>query len=86
MVGGLYVVFNSTLFDKYYRILNGSTQVNATEINAIKIPSLEELEFLGTILLRGQDLSTDTCDRILTRLLEEQLSVLNTMEWQMQMA
>lgn len=86
VVGGLYVVFNSTLFDKYYRILNGSTQVNATEINAIKIPSLEELEFLGTILLRGQDLSTDTCDRILTRLLEEQLSVLNTMEWQMQMA
>ena len=28
LVYGLYVLFNSTLYDEYYRILNGSTQVN----------------------------------------------------------
>ena len=28
LVYGLYVLFNSTLYDKYYRILNGSTRVN----------------------------------------------------------
>ncbi|MCM1144963.1 MAG: Eco57I restriction-modification methylase domain-containing protein, partial [Lachnoclostridium sp.] len=35
LVYGLYVIFNSTLYDEYYRILNGSTQVNSTEINAM---------------------------------------------------
>ena len=30
-VYGLYVLFNSTPYDCYYRILNGSTQVNSTE-------------------------------------------------------
>ncbi|MDO5392712.1 MAG: hypothetical protein Q4F24_16700, partial [Eubacteriales bacterium] len=36
LVYGLYVLFNSTLYDEYYRILNGSTQVNATEVNCTK--------------------------------------------------
>ena len=41
IVYGLYVLFNSTLYDSYYRILNGSTQVNSTEINSMPVPSLE---------------------------------------------
>ena len=40
LVYGLYVLFNSTIYDKYYRILNGSTQVNSTEINAMPVPDL----------------------------------------------
>ena len=36
VVYGLYVLFNSTLYDCYYRILNGSTQVNSTEVNSIE--------------------------------------------------
>lgn len=31
VVYGLYVLFNSTIYDCYYRILNVSTQVNSTE-------------------------------------------------------
>ena len=36
LVYGLYVLFNSTLYDEYYRILNGSTQVkfNRDQCNA----------------------------------------------------
>ena len=41
LVYGLYVLFNSTLYDEYYRILNGSTQVNSTEINSMPVPDLE---------------------------------------------
>ena len=47
-----YVVLNSTLYDDYYRILNGSTQVNATEINSMPIPPLECIEDMGRELIK----------------------------------
>lgn len=65
LVYGLYVIFNSTIYDNYYRILNGSTQVNSTEINSMPIPSLEEIKKMGTELLKSKDLSEHNCNLIL---------------------
>ena len=65
LVFGLYIVLNSTLYDMYYRILNGSTQVNATEMNTIPFPSRNILERLGKRLMEVGDFSTEYCDRIL---------------------
>ena len=65
LVYGLYVLFNSTLYDAYYRILNGSTQVNSTEINAMPVPSLEVIQSMGRKLMQTQDLSESKCDEIL---------------------
>jgi adenine-specific DNA-methyltransferase len=65
LVYGLYVIFNSTLYDSYYRILNGSTQVNSTEINAMPVPKLEILQEMGRKLLKSKDLSVDNCNLIL---------------------
>lgn len=65
VVYGLYVVFNSKLYDIYYRILNGSTQVNATEINSMPVPSIDIIEKMGKELMRIKDLSEETCDKIL---------------------
>ena len=65
VVYGLYVLFNSTLYDAYYRMLNGSTQVNSTEINAMPVPSLDAITDMGRELLLGKDLSEKACDRIL---------------------
>ena len=62
---GLYVLFNSTLYDSFYRILDGSTQVNSTEINTMPVPSMGVIEHMGRELMSGQDLSVGTCDRIL---------------------
>lgn len=64
-VYGLFVIFNSTIYDRYYRILNGSTQVNSNEINAMPIPTLNEIEKLGSALMDAGDLSVDVCDNIL---------------------
>lgn len=64
-VYGLYVLFNSSLYDSYYRILNGSTQVNSTEINAMPIPRLEIIQILGRKLLKSKDMSEGNCDTIL---------------------
>lgn len=65
VVYGLYVLFNSTIYDSYYRILNGSTQVNATEINTMPVPELRIIQKLGQKVIKTNDLSEVNCDRIL---------------------
>lgn len=65
IVYGLYVLFNSTLYDSYYRILNGSTQVNSTEINAMPVPPMSIIETMGKALIQTRDMSEASCDNIL---------------------
>lgn len=65
LVYGLYVLFNSTLYDEYYRILNGSTQVNSTEINSMPVPDLECIQEMGRKLMKSNDYSEANCDFIL---------------------
>ena len=65
LVYGLYVLFNSTIYDEYYRILNGSTQVNSTEINNMPVPELEIIREMGKKLIKTQDFSEKGCDSIL---------------------
>lgn len=67
LVYGLYVIFNSTLYDKYYRILNGSTQVNSTEINAMPVPDLESIQEMGKKLMKSKDMSENNCNMILEK-------------------
>jgi adenine-specific DNA-methyltransferase len=62
---GLYVIFNSTLWDRYYRILNGSTQVNATECNCFPMPDLDTVRRFGKRIQRENRFSTEMCDLII---------------------
>ena len=72
VVYGLYVLFNSTLYDYYYRILNGSTQVNSTEINSMPVPPINIIEAMGKELIRLRDMSEKVCDQILRSFIYEQ--------------
>lgn len=65
MVYGLYVVFNSSLYDAYYRVMNGSTQVNSTEINSIPIPDKAAIEAMGKALINSRNISETNCNKIL---------------------
>lgn len=65
VLNGLYVLFNSSYYDRYYRILNGSTQVNATEINNMPIPPLDIIIAMGNKLLLRQDKTSMACDLII---------------------
>ncbi|MBE5393806.1 Eco57I restriction-modification methylase domain-containing protein [Brevibacillus agri] len=67
---GLFALLNSTFIDNYYRILNGSTQVNATEVNAIPLPSLQDVKRIGKQLMNMDSLSTEVCDAIIESLFE----------------
>lgn len=68
---GIYALLNSTLFDVYYRILNGSTQVNSTEVNTIPVPPIDLIDSIGNLLIAASDLSTKTCDRIIEEIAYE---------------
>ena len=63
---GLYVLLNSSLYDNYYRILNGSTQVNSTEMNQIPIPDRSVIESMGRELMH-KELSVLNCNKILSK-------------------
>jgi adenine-specific DNA-methyltransferase len=45
---GLALYLNSTLFDKYFRLFSGHTQVNATDLRKMHYPSLEQLLRCGS--------------------------------------
>jgi len=62
---GLYALLNSTLYDAYYRIMDGTTQVNASEVNSMPVPARKDLERLGQRLMESGDYSTANCDGIL---------------------
>ena len=67
VVFGLYVLFNSHSYDLYYRILNGSTQVNSTEINNMPVPELSVIEKMGKEIIGTHDMSELNCNRIFKR-------------------
>lgn len=62
---GMFCLFNSSILDTYYRIMNGNTQVNATEANAIPLPGLDTICLYGKKLLTKDSMNTETCDRII---------------------
>ncbi|TKJ36954.1 MAG: SAM-dependent methyltransferase [Planctomycetes bacterium B3_Pla] len=45
---GLAVYLNSTLFDRYFRLFSGHTQVNATDLRKMRYPTREQLAHIGS--------------------------------------
>jgi len=47
---GIAAILNSRLYNRYFQITNGSTQVNATEIRNIPLPSIEKIRKIGSLV------------------------------------
>lgn len=52
---GLAAIFNSAIMDRYFRALNGNTQVNASDIKSIPLPSSTAIEAIGREVQRISD-------------------------------
>jgi len=61
---GVAALFNSVLLDRYFRILSGNTQVNATEIRNLHFPSLATLTAIGRDVRSLPDRSSARVERI----------------------
>ena len=67
---GLYGYLNSTEVDKYFRVFNGHTQVNATDLRTMKYPSREKLDKLGRWVMSNSDtIDQDAIDQKLEEIL-----------------
>jgi adenine-specific DNA-methyltransferase len=58
---GLSALLNSALIDRYFRIVNGNTQVNAAELRIMPIPPLEVIKNIGEKI---QKIGADTQEKI----------------------
>ena len=48
---GLCALFNSQLFDSYFRIFNGNVNVSATELREMTLPPLETIKAIGNQII-----------------------------------
>ncbi|EIZ9932609.1 modification methylase [Vibrio parahaemolyticus] len=62
---GLWLFLNSTLVDKYFRQMNGHTQVNATDLRTLRYPTNEQLIAMGN-MIDFDDFNQTSVDEILS--------------------
>lgn len=62
---GLSAILNSAIVDRYFRIVNGNTQVNAAELRILPIPPSEVIRNIGEKLQKANDYDSKQVDNII---------------------
>jgi adenine-specific DNA-methyltransferase len=65
---GLSALLNSGLTDRYFRISNGNTQVNATELRALPLPPMTVIRAIGEVLAKDEAVDLD---KVVVHVLQE---------------
>jgi len=66
---GITAILNSKVYDRYFQIINGSTQVNATEIMNFPFPDVEKIRLMGKLIRENQDSNEINNEKIIVELL-----------------
>jgi adenine-specific DNA-methyltransferase len=67
---GLVALFNTGLIDVYFRALNGNTQVNASDMRILPLPSIELIRRLGKHILQNPPQIGNELDKIVAQILQ----------------
>ncbi len=51
---GIAAILNTTIVDKFFRSLNGNTQVNATDIRSLPFPDIEDIKKIGKFVYESK--------------------------------
>jgi adenine-specific DNA-methyltransferase len=62
---GLSALFNSAIVDRYFRIVNGNTQVNAAELRILSLPPVEVIRIIGEKIQQIQNPTAEQADNII---------------------
>lgn len=66
---GIMALLNSELYNRYFQIENGSTQVNAKEINTLPFPCLDTIRRLGNKVMENEKFEKANIDKIVIDLM-----------------
>ncbi|MBU1200727.1 Eco57I restriction-modification methylase domain-containing protein [Patescibacteria group bacterium] len=67
---GLAAILNSSLLDSYFRIFNGNTQVSATELRNLPLPTLRVIERVGSFV-KSNDLNQQETEEKVSNLIKQ---------------
>lgn len=62
---GLSALLNSAIIDRYFRIVNGNTQVNAAELRILPIPPLDVIKNIGEKIQKRPNDSLESIENII---------------------
>lgn len=75
---GISALYNSSLFDTFFRTFNGNTQVGATELKQIKMPPLKDIILIGSKIKEYSKPTKIVIDKIVNDVLLVKSYVKNT--------
>jgi adenine-specific DNA-methyltransferase len=69
-VYGIAAFLNTLLIDVYFRVLNGNTQVNASDIRILPLPSGDTIREIGAYIMRRKPSIGDELDKAIAGILD----------------
>jgi len=66
---GVAGVLNTSIIDIFFRMLNGSTQVNAVDIENLPFPSLENIQLIGKAIIKAKPAIGQELDKLVIGIL-----------------
>jgi len=67
---GIMAILNSSIIDKYFRVINGNTQVNASEINNLPFPSYVKIIEVGKKIESLKNIDDDSINSLVMKSLD----------------
>lgn len=78
---GIASILNTTIFDKFFRALNGNTQVNATDIRSLPFPDIEDIIKIGKFVYESKSYKNGIdLDKIIAEILGIKIGIQNLRE------